>query len=49
MITTLYLVGEGFLLVFSLTDRSSFEEIYKFHKQVKYTNISDTRNNSYEK
>jgi len=26
--------GEGFLLVFSLTDRSSFEEIYKFHKQV---------------
>merc|ERR1712002_823798 len=26
--------GEGFLLVFSLTDRASFEEIYKFHKQV---------------
>ncbi|XP_023343132.1 ras-like protein 2 [Eurytemora carolleeae] len=26
--------GEGFLLVFSLTDRNSFEEIYKFHKQV---------------
>jgi len=26
--------GEGFLLVFSLTERSSFEEIYKFHKQV---------------
>jgi len=26
--------GEGFLLVFSLADRSSFEEIYKFHKQV---------------
>lgn len=26
--------GEGFLLVFSLTERASFEEIYKFHKQV---------------
>jgi len=26
--------GEGFLLVFSLTDRNSFEEIYKFHRQV---------------
>ena len=26
--------GEGFLLVFSLTDRSSFGEIYKFHKQI---------------
>ena len=26
--------GEGFLLVFSLADRTSFEEIYKFHKQV---------------
>jgi Ras-related protein R-Ras2 len=26
--------GEGFLLVFSLTDRNSFEEIYKFHKQI---------------
>lgn len=26
--------GEGFLLVFSVTDRSSFEEIYKFHKQI---------------
>jgi len=26
--------GEGFLLVFSLADRSSFEEVYKFHKQV---------------
>merc|ERR1711997_254883 len=26
--------GEGFLLVFSLADRASFEEIYKFHKQV---------------
>jgi len=26
--------GEGFLLVFSLADRGSFEEIYKFHKQV---------------
>merc|ERR1711983_648850 len=23
--------GEGFLLVFSLADRTSFEEIYKFH------------------
>jgi hypothetical protein len=28
------LIGEGFLLVFSLADRNSFEEIYKFHKQV---------------
>ena len=27
--------GEGFLLVFSLTDRNSYEEIYKFHKQVR--------------
>merc|ERR1711884_402208 len=26
--------GEGFLLVFSLADRSSFDEMYKFHKQV---------------
>lgn len=26
--------GEGFLLVFSVTDRNSFEEIYKFHRQI---------------
>lgn len=26
--------GEGFLLVFSVTDRASFDEIYKFHKQI---------------
>merc|ERR1712113_1226040 len=26
--------GEGFLLVFSLADRTSYEEVYKFHKQV---------------
>lgn len=26
--------GEGFLLVFSVTEKSSFEEIYKFHKQI---------------
>lgn len=26
--------GEGFLLVFSVTDRGSFDEIYKFHKQI---------------
>lgn len=26
--------GEGFLLVFSVTDRSSYEEIYKFYKQI---------------
>ncbi|KAK2148622.1 hypothetical protein LSH36_488g01004 [Paralvinella palmiformis] len=26
--------GEGFLLVFSVIDRQSFEEIYKFHKQI---------------
>ncbi|XP_060079986.1 ras-related protein R-Ras2-like [Ylistrum balloti] len=26
--------GEGFLLVFSVTDKSSFNEIYKFHKQI---------------
>jgi Ras-related protein R-Ras2 len=26
--------GEGFLLVFSVTERSSFEEIYKFHRQI---------------
>ena len=26
--------GEGFLLVFSVTDRSSFDEIERFHKQI---------------
>ncbi len=26
--------GEGFLLVFSVTERSSFEEISKFHRQI---------------
>lgn len=26
--------GEGFLLVFSVTERSSFEEITKFHRQI---------------
>lgn len=26
--------GEGFLLVFSVIDRNSFDEIYKFHKQI---------------
>lgn len=26
--------GEGFLLVFSVTDRISFEEVYKFHRQI---------------
>ncbi|OQV17852.1 Ras-like protein 2 [Hypsibius exemplaris] len=26
--------GEGFLLVFSVTDRTSFDEIWKFHKQI---------------
>ena len=26
--------GEGFLLVFSLTDRASFGEIFNFHKQI---------------
>lgn len=26
--------GEGFLLVFSVTDRASFDEMYKFHKQI---------------
>lgn len=26
--------GEGFLLVFSVTERSSFEEMCKFHKQI---------------
>lgn len=26
--------GEGFLLAFSVADRSSYEEIYKFHKQI---------------
>ena len=31
--------GEGFLLVFSLADRTSYEEIFKFHKQVKETLI----------
>lgn len=26
--------GEGFLLVFAVTDKASFDEIYKFHKQI---------------
>ncbi|KAH9489160.1 Ras- protein R-Ras2 [Bulinus truncatus] len=26
--------GEGFLLVYSVIDRSSFEEIFKFHRQI---------------
>ncbi|KAH3727247.1 ras-related protein R-Ras2-like [Dreissena polymorpha] len=26
--------GMGFLLVYSVTDKSSFDEIYKFHKQI---------------
>lgn len=26
--------GEGFLLVFSVTDYASFDEIYKFHRQI---------------
>ena len=26
--------GEGFLLVFSVTDRTSFEEVSRFHKQI---------------
>lgn len=26
--------GEGFLLVFSVTEKSSFEEVFKFHKQI---------------
>lgn len=26
--------GEGFLLVFSVADHASFEELYKFHKQI---------------
>lgn len=26
--------GEGFLLVFSVTDRASFDEMHKFHRQI---------------
>jgi len=26
--------GEGFLLVFSVTDYTSFEEVFKFHRQI---------------
>lgn len=26
--------GEGFLLVFSVTDRASFDEMFKFHRQI---------------
>lgn len=26
--------GEGFLLVYSVADRASFDEIYKFHRQI---------------
>ena len=30
----LFRSGEGFLLVFSLSDRGSFEEVSKFHRQI---------------
>eukprot|EP00057_Strongylocentrotus_purpuratus_P015461 XP_011669935.1 PREDICTED: ras-related protein R-Ras2 isoform X3 [Strongylocentrotus purpuratus] len=26
--------GDGFLLVFALTNRTSFDEIYKYHRQI---------------
>lgn len=26
--------GEGFLLVYAVTDRASFDEMYKFHRQI---------------
>lgn len=26
--------GEGFLLIFSVADRSSFDEMFKFHRQI---------------
>lgn len=26
--------GEGFLLVFAVTDKASFDEMYKFHRQI---------------
>lgn len=26
--------GEGFLLIFSVTDHASFDEIFKFHRQI---------------
>lgn len=29
-----YTFGSGFLLVYSLTDRSSFEEIQNFHREI---------------
>lgn len=29
-----YTFGSGFLLVYSLTDRSSFEEIKNFHREI---------------
>ena len=35
-------VGEGFLLVFSLTDRHSLEECYKIHRDI--LRIKDTDN-----
>jgi small GTP-binding protein len=35
-------VGEGFLLVFSLTDRQSLEECYKLHRDI--LRIKDTDN-----
>jgi GTPase SAR1 family protein len=35
-------VGEGFLLVFSLTDRRSLEECYKIHRDI--LRIKDTDN-----
>jgi hypothetical protein len=33
-------VGEGFLLVYSITSRSSFEEVGTFHQQILRVSLS---------
>ena len=35
-------VGEGFLLVYSITSRNSFEEISMFHRQIQRVKNKDT-------
>lgn len=36
-----YTFGSGFLLVYSLTDRSTFEEIQNFHREILRVNDRD--------
>jgi GTPase KRas protein len=39
-------VGEGFLLVYSITSRSSFEEVGTFHQQILRVSLSVDGGNS---